>query len=168
MARQVNGYSSLQIALHWAVVVLVAFQFLAHAAIEAAWNAFLDGGETPADATILTYMHIAGGLLVLIMALARIYLRATRGAPSPPADEPRLLQVAAEAVHVSIYLFLLLLPVTGMIAWFAGIEGAGYVHMLFTNGLLAAIVLHVTGALFQHFARRSHVLIRMFDPEKDR
>lgn len=166
MANHVSGYSSAQVALHWIVVVLVAFQFLAHAGIEASWRAFQRDEPPPIDAVALTYMHVAAGMLVLLLALARIWLRVTRGAPSPPADEPRLLQVFAEAVHGLIYLLLLSLPISGAMAWFFGQELAGAAHRLLQNVLLAAIVLHVAGALFQHFIRRSDVLMRMFRPER--
>lgn len=165
MAKKVTGYSSAQIALHWIVVGLVAFQFLAHDAIETTWRAFQDSEPPPEDARALTYMHIAAGILVLLLALVRIYLRIVRGAPSPPSDEPRLLQVLAEAVHGSIYVLLLLLPITGAVAWFIGMQSAASVHGLLKTVLLGAIVLHVAGGLFQHFIRRSDVLMRMFRPE---
>lgn len=165
MAERVHGYSPTQIALHWIVVGLVAFQYLAHAGMETAWRAFLRGDPPPADAVVLTYMHIAAGMLVLLLALARIYLRIVRGAPPPPADEPRLLKIVAEAVHGSIYVLLLVLPISGALAWFLGIRLAGAAHALLQNLLLAAIVVHIAGGLFQHFVRRSDVLMRMFRPE---
>jgi cytochrome b561 len=163
---KVTGYSRLQVALHWAVVVLVAFQFVAHDGIEASWNAFVADRPVPIDLATLTLLHIAGGVTVLVLALARIFLRLTRGAPDPPADEPRLMQIAAEAVHRLIYLLLLLLPITGTAAWFLGIRSAGNVHELLTTLLLVAIALHIAGALFQHFIRRSDVLMRMLRPEE--
>ncbi|WP_274630985.1 cytochrome b [Arvimicrobium flavum] len=165
MARRVAGYSRAQVALHWIVVVLVAFQFLAHDAIEASWRAWLRAEPPPADHLALTYMHIAAGSLVLLLMLARIYLRVTRGAPSPPADEPRLLQFLSEAVHGLIYLLLLALPVTGAVAWILGVEASGVAHELLQTVLLAAIAVHIAGALVQHFVRRSDVLMRMFKPE---
>ena len=164
--RKVTGYSALQLALHWIVVVLVAFQFVAHDGIEDAWRAYVRGEPVPAEAMVLAYMHIAAGILVSVLALLRIYLRMTRGAPAPPADEPRLLQWSGEAVHRSIYVLLLLLPASGAIAWFFGVQAAGEVHELLQNLLLGAIALHVAGALFQHFVRRSQVLMRMFRPER--
>ena len=167
MADNVTGYSPMQVALHWIVVVLVVFQFLAHDGIETSWRAFVRGDDAAdADATILAYLHIAAGLLIFLLALVRIYLRITRGAPPPPVDEPRLLQITAEAVHGAIYLLLFLLPVSGLVAWFLGVEAAGDVHELLKNLLLGAIVLHIAGALFQHFVRRSDVLMRMFKPER--
>ena len=167
MQRSVTGYSALQIGLHWAVVVLVAFQYVAHSGIEAAWNALRRDEVPPADTAALTYLHIGAGILVLLLAVARIGLRSTRGVPPPPADEPRMLQLLSEAVHVAIYALLLLLPVSGLVAWFLAVPAAGAIHVLLKNALLAAIVLHVAGALFQHFIRRSDVLMRMLRPDPD-
>jgi len=164
--KKVTGYSPAQMALHWTVAVLVAFQFLAHDGIEESWSAFLRSEAPPAGASVLTYLHIVAGILILLLVLVRIYLRLTRGAPAPPAEEPRLLQLSAEVVHGSIYLLLLLLPISGFVAWFLGVEAAGDVHELLQKGLLAAIGLHVAGALFQHFVLRSQVLMRMFRPER--
>ena len=165
-AKEVAGYSPTQVALHWIVVALVVFQFVAHDGVEEAWRAFVRGETSSTDSAPLAYMHVVAGILVLLAALARIYLRVTRGAPPPPADEPRVLQFLAEAVHGLIYLLLLSLPVSGAVAWFLGVRPAGAVHSLLTNVLLAAIVLHVAGALFQHFVRRSGVLMRMFRPQR--
>jgi cytochrome b561 len=162
-----TGYSPVQVALHWIVVVLVAFQFLAHDGIEESWRAFLRSEMPPAGAWVLAYLHVAAGICVLLLALIRIYIRLTRGAPAPPADEPRFLQLTAEAAHMTIYLLLFLLPLSGAVAWFLGVKFAGDVHELLQNVLLVMIALHIAGALFQHFVLRSQVLMRMFRPEPD-
>lgn len=164
--KDVTGYSSVQIALHWMVVVLVAFQFLAHEGMEESWRAYLRREAASAGDAPLTYMHIGAGILVLLLALMRIYLRVTRGAPPPPPEEPRPLQIVAAAVHGSIYVLLILMPLSGAVAWFAGVEAAGDAHELLQTLLLGAIVLHVGGALFQHVFLRSQVLIRMFRPQR--
>lgn len=166
MAQKITGYSSTQVALHWAVVVLVAFQFVAHDGMETAWRSFVRGEPEPAQATVLANLHVAAGLLVLALVLARLWLRATRGAPPPPADEPRVMQLFAEGVHWLIYLLLLLLPASGIAAWFLGVLPAGDAHALMQSVLLGAIALHVAGALFQHFVRRSDVLMRMLKPQR--
>lgn len=164
--HNVTGYSPLQVVLHWIVVVLVAFQFVAHDAIESAWQAWNRNEIPSTELAPLTYMHIGAGALIPLLALMRIYLRIVRGVPPPPADEPRLLQWASEAVHRLIYLLLILLPVSGAIAWFLGMEIGGEAHEILQNVLLAAIALHIAGALFQHFIRRSQVLMRMFRPDR--
>lgn len=165
MAGKVTGYSTVQIALHWIIVFLVAFQFVAHDDMEESWRAFRSGEAAPANAATLTNFHVAIGVMVLLLMLARAYIRLTRGAPAPPTDESKLLQLAAEGVHYLIYALLLALPLTGLSAWFLGVGQAGSIHSLLTNVLLAAIALHVAGAVFQHFVRRSDVLLRIFRPE---
>jgi cytochrome b561 len=164
--RKVTGYSPLQVALHWTVVVLVAFQFLAHDGIEESWRAVLRHEAPPASAAALTYLHITVGIVVLVLALLRIFLRLTRGVPAPPPDEPRVLHLLAEAVHWSIYLLLILLPLSGATAWFLGIPAAGSAHEVMQTMLLGAIALHIAGALLQHLVLRSQVLIRMFRPQR--
>lgn len=166
MKSEVTGYSKTQIALHWTVVVLVAFQYLAHNGIQASWRA-LTHGELPSEGeSILTYMHVGAGLLVLALMLARLYLRLTRGAPAPPADEPRLLKITSEVVHGLIYVMLLTLPVTGVMAWIGGIRRAAEVHWYLQAFLLGLIAAHIAGALFQHLVRRSDVMMRMFAPQQ--
>ncbi len=43
LTQTVDRYSRVQIALHWIVVILVAFQFVANEPMCSAWRAFLDG-----------------------------------------------------------------------------------------------------------------------------
>lgn len=165
MSNNVTGYSRAQVAFHWIVVVLLVFQYLAHDGIVAMWESSLENRQPPQGSALLGYMHMGSGSLILILALARIYLRVTRGAPSPPSDEPWILQFVAEAVHMLIYAMILALPISGLTAWLLGWEVAGTLHIWFMNILLGAIVLHISGGLFQHVVRRSDVLIRMFRPQ---
>lgn len=166
MSEKISGYSRLQMGLHWAVVILVAFQFLAHNAIETEWRARLDGAVRMNETPLLAYLHIASGLLILGLVLLRIYLRFSRGVPEPPADEPRFLQLMSESVHIMIYVMLVSLPLTGVIAWFFEIGLAAVVHEYMQALLLVLIAAHIAGALFQHLIRRSDVMMRMFAPEK--
>ena len=82
MAEAPTGYSATQISLHWAVVLLVAFQYLAHDGIEASWQE--RNQPMPTQIMVLTYLHIAAGITIFLLASARVYLRVTarRAAPS--------------------------------------------------------------------------------------
>lgn len=166
MAKAPQGYSSVQIGLHWAVVVLVAFQFVAHDGMEDSWRAVERGEAAPDGAVPMAYLHIAAGVTVLLLMLARLYLRATRGVPAPPSDDPLPMRIVADLIHWGIYALLIALPLTGATAWFLGVEAAAEVHEFLKDLLLYAIVLHVAGALFQHFVRRSDVLMRILRPQR--
>lgn len=158
-----NGYSGLQIGLHWAVVLLVILQFLASEGIENAWDTVRDGGAAQTTSTVL--LHIGAGALIFVFTLWRLWLRFTRGAPPLPEKDPAPLRVLASVTHVLIYVLLIGMPISGSVAWFAGIEQAGAAHALAKNVLLALVVLHVVGAFFQQFVLKTNVLTRMAVPQ---
>jgi cytochrome b561 len=147
------GYSRLQIALHWIVVVLIIVQYVGHEAMVAAWEAFG------------AHVHVIGGVLVLLLAAARIVLRITQGAPTPPANEPRGLQILAAATHGLIYMLLFAMPISGMMLWGGGIEAAGAVHSTLRFALLGLIALHIVGAVYHAFVLGSDVMSRMIRPK---
>lgn len=161
MARPL-GYSAGQIRLHWIVVGLIAAQYVLHDPIAAAWEARLRGVEAAFDPLIAA--HVAGGLAVLALAVWRLVLRAGRGVPLPPEGEHPALKAAAHVTHWTLYGLMILMPVSGAVAWFGGVERAGEVHEALRLPLLALVVLHVAAALFHQFVLKSGVLDRMRRP----
>lgn len=154
-----HRFSPLQILLHWSVAVLVLSQFLTDDAMGAAWRALRRGTGTPDGPLVLA--HVAGGILILALAVWRLVLRVNRGVPPAVLAEPRPLRLAAAATHHLLYLLLLVLPVTGLAAWFGGLRPAADLHETLTTLLLAMVALHVAGAAYQQFVLRSDVLARM-------
>lgn len=158
-----STYSRTQIALHWTVALLVLAQFLNSDAIGSAWRAVRQRAETVPSGPLVT-AHVVAGIAILLLAVWRITLRLRRGAPPPPAEEPRALRIVAAATHGSLYLLLLLVPLSGMTAWFGNVGAAGDVHEALKTLLLLAVALHVVGALYQAFVLRSDVMRRMVPP----
>ena len=161
MANAPSGYSGLQIGLHWAVAGLVIFQFVAHDAIEHAWRAFAGGTAADPDGRGMVTLHVVSGGLIFVLAIWRLWLRFTRGVPPLPDKDPGVLKFFANATHFLIYALIIGMPISGALAWFAGVPQAAAAHVLAKNVLLALVILHVAGALFQQFALRSNVLSRM-------
>jgi len=158
------GYSSAQILLHWTIALLILVQFLAADGIEHAWDAF-EAGETLRSGDMpLAWLHIGIGITVLVLAIVRVWLRLTRGAPPLPENDPLPARIGAHVVHGLIYLLLFLLPISGSVAWFGGVEQAGDAHKFFKTALLVLVGLHVAGALVQQFVLRSGLLMRMLRP----
>lgn len=158
------GYSAVQIALHWIIAVLILLQFLAHDGIEHAWDAFEDGEAVAGGDLPLAYLHVSVGVAILLLAVVRVWIRLTRGAPPLPENDPAIARFGAHAVHGLIYVLLFLTPLSGAAAWFLGVEEAGDAHEALKSALLILIVLHIAGAIFQQFVMRSGVLMRMFRP----
>jgi len=154
-----TAYSRIQILLHWVIFVLIAAQFLLHEPIAEAWDRIEDG--LAFDFHPLIAAHVFGGLLILGFVVWRIVLRLTRGAPDLPAEEPALLKLAAHATHLGLYILMLLMPISGAVAWFGGVKAAAEAHEVMKALILILVALHVVGALYQQFVLRTNIMARM-------
>jgi len=153
-----TGYSRTQIVLHWLVFALIAQQYVFRESISAAWQRFTEGAEMVFDPLVLA--HVAGGGLVLLFTLWRLALRARRG--SPPAIESSKSQaILAKITHVGLYALMILMPISGSVAWFGGVEAAAFGHNVMKVILLALIAIHIVGALYHQIVLRDATLERM-------
>jgi cytochrome b561 len=159
-----RGYSLLQIFLHWTIAALVILQLLFNEPIQEAFSDRLDGEASSAMTGAI--VHIVAGLSVLVLAVFRLIIRLTRGAPSAHDDKPAILTWIAYATHVVLYGFIFLMPMTGAIAWFGGVEFSATLHEFGRLILVPAIGFHVLGALAEHFVFRNDGLLRMFRPQR--
>lgn len=157
-----KGYSARQIRLHWIVAVLIVLQVVLHEPIVAAWEA-VEQGQTPAEGW-LVLSHVLGGLLVFLFAVWRLVLRQMRGVPPPPEEEPELLRKAAHWGHLALYALMILMPVSGAMAWFGGIEAAAEAHEVMKALLLVLVGVHVLAALWHQFWLKDGLLLRMKRP----
>ncbi|SMH49997.1 cytochrome b [Maritimibacter sp. HL-12] len=157
-----TGYTRIQIALHWLVFILVVLQFVLHDSIADAWERIEDGLEVGFDP--LVAQHVFTGLLILLLVMIRMAIKAKRGAPALPENEPAILKLAAHGTHLALYALLILMPVSGAVAWFGGVEKAADGHEAMKVLVLVLVAVHVAGALFQHFVLKSNVLTRMRKP----
>ncbi|MCT4684773.1 MAG: cytochrome b/b6 domain-containing protein [Roseicyclus sp.] len=157
-----TGYTRTQIRLHWIVVLLIALQYILHETIAEAWESWLDGAEVGFDPLIA--QHVLMGGLVAVLVVWRLALRLTHGAPPPPEEEHPALKLAAHATHWAFYALMLLLPVSGGVAWFGGVEAAAEAHEAMKTLLLLLIVLHVAAALVHQFIFKTNLMARMKRP----
>jgi len=158
-----TGYTRTQIILHWLVFVLVVLQFVLHDPIAEAWEKFEEGMEV--GFSPLVAQHVFTGLLILVLVVIRMAIKARRGAPALPENEPRILKLAAHGTHLALYALLILMPLSGAVAWFGGVEAAADGHEVMRVLVIVLVALHVAGALFQHFVLKSDVLARIRKPQ---
>lgn len=151
------AYSRLQKVLHWAVVILILFQLIVHDDMEDAWSALSRGLEQEPPLTV--WAHIAAGVGVLVFALWRIALRAARGAPEAPGGEH--VRRAAKWGHRGLYALMVLMPLSGLAAWFGGVGAAAAAHGAMFSILLLLVVGHIVAALVHHFVLKDGLLSRM-------
>lgn len=153
-----TGYSRLQIALHWLVFALIAQQYLFKDAMSAAWDRITEGLDAGFEPLMLA--HVASGALVMIFALWRLTLRARRSVP-PAIESSKVQGILAKLTHVGLYALMILMPLSGSVTWFGGVEAAAQGHNLMKVILLALVALHVVGALYHQFVLRDGTLARM-------
>lgn len=151
-----QSYSWAQIVLHWAIAALVIWQlfFSEHPPHERP-------GAAEADFWTLTLesSHVWIGLIVLALVVVRIALRLGHGAPALDDQDSRVVLVA-RIVHFLFYVLLVYMPVTGILAYYAGLPVGG-LHELGQPVFIALIAVHVVAALWHQFVRRDHLMRRM-------
>lgn len=152
-------YSRIQIILHWAVALLIVFQFIAHEPMSEAWDAVRKGVEISFNPLVAA--HVFAGIAVLVLALWRLALRLTRGVPPLPEEEPAAQKMVAHGVHWGLYGLMILVPISGGAAWFGGIHAAAEAHEVLKALILALVVLHVIGALYHQFILKTNIMERM-------
>jgi len=165
MTRRVapKGYSLLQIVLHWTIAALVIFQLLVNEDVQ---DAFKDRSDNePIDGETGALLHIVVGLTIFTLAAFRLVLRFWRGVPEAHSTNPWLINFFGHAAHVLLYTFLFLMPLTGAIAWFTGLELSAELHELGRLVLIPLIALHALGALAEHFVFRTNSLTRILKSE---
>ena len=101
---------------------------------------------------------------ILVLAIIRLAIRLTRGAPPAHRDKHAILIWIGYATHFALYGFIFLMPFTGALAWFFGIELSAEIHEIGRLILIPTIGLHILGGLAEHFVFKNDSLLRMLRP----
>ncbi|ARE41875.1 Cytochrome B561 [Rhodovulum sp. P5] len=158
----VTGYSRMQIRLHWAVVALILIQFLLAEGIASAFHEFVETGEK--SFSIFVGAHVLIGFAILILAFWRIVLRMMHGVPDPDPSHSKAQVMVARVMYGLFYLLMVLLPVSGMIAWSQGSEIAAGIHLALRGLMVLLILLHIAAALAGQFIKKDGTMDRMMKP----
>lgn len=169
-----NGrFTALQRALHWLMAIcILAMLFIGVGMVSTVRPDYLS----------LVSIHKPLGIVILVLALIRLVVRLTRGAPPLPASMPEPMKLAAHLSHLAFYLLMIGLPLLG---W-GMLSAADYPVVVFginlpsilphSNGLhtvlwnlhralalcfFALIVLHLAAALLHALVRRDGVFEAM-------
>ncbi|MBB4238757.1 cytochrome b [Rhizobium esperanzae] len=157
-----KGYSLSQRLLHWAVALLIFFNLLFPDGMNI-WHRLMRRGEVSTPEQIASAnIHAYVGIAILLLAAARLGLRFIKGAPAEVAEEPALFRLAAKLAHAGLYILIFAMPLSGIAAYYFGINAAGSFHADILKIILwALIAAHVAGALVHQFYWKTNVLRRM-------
>ncbi|BCQ29483.1 cytochrome b/b6 domain-containing protein (plasmid) [Caballeronia sp. NK8] len=166
-------FSPLQRALHWIMAIcILAMLFIGVGMVS----------TVRPDYLTLVSIHKPLGVAILVLALIRLVVRITRGAPPLPADMPAPMKLAAYLSHLAFYALMIALPLLG----YGMLSAADYpivllgvhvpsllphsnaLHTLLWNAhrflalcFFALIVVHLAAALFHALVRRDGVFHAM-------
>ncbi len=175
MTEPAQRYDATTVALHWIVALTVVVQWL----LGQGMHYFPKDWRHP-DRQI----HVYIGTTLAIVLIVRLVWRLTRGRRIP--EPATLLNLAAKAMHVLLYLVLFTILGLGLFAvWNKGgpyigglltIDPWGHadkvarkalsvkvvgIHELLANTLLCLAFLHAAAALFHQYVLKDGVLSRM-------
>lgn len=151
-----EGYSRLQIALHWLIALLVAAAWFTGDGMGRALRNRIEQDLSGLDGA--TTHTILGGLAFAFI-LWRMIVRWRRGAPDPEGSP---LQVtAATWGHRVLYLLMLLAPALGAATWYGKISDLGDIHAVVGQALVLIALAHAAVAVFHHVVQKDETLRRM-------
>lgn len=177
MNSAIKPYSAPQRILHWlsALVVLTT--------IPAGLIMIQQGISRPVQDALFLY-HKNAGVIILLLVSARIVYRFIRPAPPLPDTVPDWQRVVSHAVHMLLYLLLIVMAVSGYVRVTAGgfpleildllgigrpvprseaiAETAKSIHYYARYPLIALIALHLGAAAYHAIVLRDGVFSRMW------
>ncbi|MCS3739486.1 MULTISPECIES: cytochrome b [unclassified Rhizobium] len=158
----VDAYSLPQRLLHWGMALLIFFNLLFPDGMNEWHRAMRRTGIATADQVAAANIHAYVGIAILALAIIRVCLRFSQGAPIEIAGEPAIFRLAAKVVHFGLYAFIFVMPLTGIAAYYFGMDAVGSLHADVLKVVLWVFVAaHVAGALVHQFYWKTNVLKRM-------
>ena len=169
-------YSATAMSLHWLIALLIVAGFYL------GWIMTDIPGFTPTKLRYFSW-HKWIGVTVFVLAVIRLAWRLTHRAPKLPPGMQPLQKLAAELVHVILYVLMFVIPASGYLySSAAGIQVVYLgivplptligpdatlkvvlktVHIWLNYTLLALVAAHTMAALKHHFIDRDGLLARM-------
>jgi cytochrome b561 len=174
-----SGYGLVAILLHWGMAALVIGLFLLGLYMTGL-DYYHPWYRSAPD------LHRGLGVVTALLLIVRVAWRSADVRPGPEPGTPRHLARAAEWVHRTLYLLVLLIVVSGYListadgrgidvfgvfelpALVSGIDNmedvAGEIHFALAVGLMGLVALHAAAALKHHFLDGNGTLKRMLVP----
>lgn len=171
-----DSYTRTAIAMHWLIALLIVCGFAL------GWVMTDIPGFTPTKLKYFSW-HKWIGCTVFALAVLRILWRATHVAPPMPRRMPHWQKVAANLVHVLLYVLMIAIPASGYLYSSAANIPVVYlgivplpriiapnpelkvifkaVHIALNYSLLGLVALHVVAAVKHQWVDRDGLLSRM-------
>lgn len=179
----VQRYGDVAVLLHWLIALLIL-------CLLAVGKYMVGLEENDPLRFVLTQSHKSFGILVLLLAVFRLFWRFTHRPPPEPPSLPGWQRLAAGIAHLALYSLMFVLPITGwimvsasplnldtvlfnVIPWphlppFAELankaeiaEAFHHYHEWAGMALILFLFAHIGAALKHHFIDKDTILLRM-------
>ncbi len=162
-ADKTQGYSGLQIGLHWLIAALVVFQLVFGESMTSAVDAVAEGTAASTFDMRFASLHYWFGIAILALVGVRLAVRLTRGVPPAHAATAFWTDMLARLAHGLFYVLLVVVPVTGLLGYY--VEGPfGDIHAWAKPVFIGLIAVHAAAALYHQFFKKDGTLTRMLKP----
>lgn len=161
IASRPLAYSLPQKILHGLMALLIFFNLIFSDGIEE-WDRAMDAGSVSPDQIASANIHAYVGFAIMALALLRLVLRITQGAPAAPVEEPPMFQLAAKLAHGVFYLLFFAMPVLGALKYYGDVDVAGFLHAGPVKLVLwLLIALHILAVPVHRLLWKSNIMARM-------
>ncbi|HEX5807787.1 MAG TPA: cytochrome b/b6 domain-containing protein [Anaerolineales bacterium] len=170
-------YHPLQVSFHWLVVALLVAMFIL--------GKYMSGLPNDTGKLLPLGIHIALGVITLIVIVARLIARFHLPQPARATTGYRFLDGVSKFVHYALYALVFLMVVsgislslqTGLFPIVFGGSGAALpadfydfnartLHGLVAPALAFLVLLHVGAALYHQFLLKDRLMARMWFEKK--
>lgn len=174
-------YGAVAMTLHWLIAATIITNIVVVLAAPE--------DRSPTHAAMMSF-HMAMGLTVLVLSIARLIWRWMNPPPPPPQGLNRWIRIPGTLVHHLLYFLMVAIPLAGWLmvsashrspSWFglfqwpvfpgfAGLDKAGShqwhetfetIHVTLGWAIIILIPAHIAAALYHHGVRKDNVLLRM-------
>jgi cytochrome b561 len=172
-------YHPIQVSFHWLVVALLVAMFLL--------GKYMSGLPNDAGKLLPLGIHIALGVITLIVIVARLIARFRLPQPAPATTGHRFLDLTGKLVHYALYALVFLMVISGislslqsdLLPIVFGGSGAALppdfyafnarrLHGLVAPALALLVLLHAGAALYHQFLLKDRLMARMwFEKKRD-
>ena len=169
--KTVKRYHPGLVTLHWLIALLIF--------IVAFLGIYLDNFASAAQKPGLLGIHMAVGLLTLVLMIVRIFVRVNTPKPAPVTAGNAVFDWIGKATHLGLYVFVILTTSTGMITSMqanlfpvvyggVGVLPADFFtvtafigHVISLPVLILTIFLHIGAALYHQLLLKDNLIARM-------
>ena len=158
---KIEGFSKYQVIVHWLVACFILFQIATGSTMSNDFLALKDGKISIEEVHKNSWYHLFFGLTIFLSMVIRFILRIILGVPKPTKQSSSLTIILAKIIHWLFYLVLLIVPISGFVAWNTSNLLIGNLHSASVNALYVLVLIHLIAIVYHQIFLEDNLIDRM-------